>query len=267
MTRKVLLGGGVVAVAILLLLTLNSREEQPTYHLDGSRSDVSETDTTVRGSDLLVLPQQAVDVVEVKSAILTKSGFLAVRAVDGNRLGQIVEISEYLTADTYNNVSIPLGEFYEGDEELMVMIYEDIGNDQIFNDLDQPYKENNTPVAVYVATGEKVPESIVTNTGAPEGISLMIMGTMEFVSYTDNGFEPRDLLITRGTMVHFVNESSIDMWVASDDHPAHTVLPTFDQFKGSPPGEQYVYIFDQAGEWNYHDHLTPTAVGTITVTN
>ena len=68
-------------------------------------------------------------------------------------------------------------------------------------------------------------------------------------------------------MVHFVNESSIDMWVASDDHPAHTDLPTFDQFKGSPPGEQYVYIFDQAGEWKYHDHLTPTAVGTITVTN
>ena len=68
-------------------------------------------------------------------------------------------------------------------------------------------------------------------------------------------------------MVHFVNESSIDMWVATDDHPAHTDLPTFDQFKGSPPGEQYVYIFDEVGEWKYHDHLTPTATGIITVTN
>ncbi len=267
MSKKVLLGGGVVAIAVLSLLILNSRERQTTYHLDGSRSDVSETDTTVRGSDLLVSPQQAADVVEVKSVTLTRSGFLAVRAVDGNRLGQIIEISEYLVAGTHNNVSIPLGEFYEGGEELMVMIYEDAGDDRIFNDLDQPYEENGVPVAVYVETGQQVPASISTNSSEQQGIHLMGMGSMEFVSYTDEGFEPKDLSITRGTMVHFANESSIDMWVASDDHPAHTDLPTFDQFKGSPPGEQYVYIFDQTGEWKYHDHLNPTAVGTITVTN
>lgn len=216
---------------------------------------------------LILSAQTSSNTIAVSVATLTEGGFLAVRAIDGSRLGQIIEISEYLTAGTHSDVSIPLGEFYEGDEELMVMIYEDAGNDQIFNDLDQPYEENGAPVAIYVATGEKVPESIVTNTGASEGISLMNMGTMEFISYTDKGFEPKDLSITRGTMVHFVNESSIDMWVASDEHPAHTDLPTFDQFKGSPPGEQYVYIFNQAGEWKYHDHLTPTAVGTITVSN
>ncbi len=224
-------------------------------------------DVVVFDTTIILQPQADNNIVTVDTVTLSVPGFLAVREIDGERLGQIIEISEYLNGGTHNDMSIPLGEFYTGDEELIVMIYEDAANDKIFNDLDQPYEENGIPVAVYVATGEKVPESIVTNTVAPEGISLMNMGSMEFVSYTDEGFKPKDLTISRGTMVHFVNESSIDMWVASDDHPAHTDLPTFDQFKGSPPGEQYVYIFDQAGEWKYHDHLTPTAVGTITVTN
>ena len=203
--------------------------------------------------------------VVVDTAILKEPGFVAVRAVDGNRLGQIVEISDYLPAGEHTNVSIPLGEFYEGGRELAVMMYEDAGSDKIFNDLDQPYAEDGIPVAVYIATGQPVPESIVTNI-VTEGIPLMDMGTMEFIRYTDSGFEPKDVTVSLGTMVHFVNESSIDMWVASDDHPAHTDLPTFDQFKGGKPGEQFVYVFDQVGEWKYHDHLNPTAGGTIVVT-
>ena len=265
MTKKLLIGGGVVVVAVLWLLLLNNKDVPPTSQVNETANSVPTEDSVGVKASLLVPPQSDPGTVHVERATLTKGGFLAVRAVDGNRLGQIIEISEYLTAGIHNNVSISLGEFYEGGEELMVMIYEDAGNDQIFNDLDQPYEENGVLVAVYVETGEVVPQSIVSNTGTPEGISLMDMGSMQFISYTDSGFEPKDITITRGTMVHFVNESQIDMWVASDPHPAHTDLPTFDQFKGSKPGEQYVYIFDQAGEWKYHDHLTPTAVGTIIV--
>ncbi|MEZ4104287.1 MAG: hypothetical protein R3B60_03295 [Candidatus Paceibacterota bacterium] len=266
MTKKLLIGGGVVALIALLLL-LGSKEKQTITQVSETTNTITAESGVDDKSSLVVQPQSDVDTVRINRVTVAEGGFLAVRSVDGHRLGQIIEISEYLTAGTHNNVSIPLGEFYEGGEELIVMIYEDAGNDKIFNDLDQPFAENGVPVAVYVATGNEVPKSIATNTGTPEGISLMNMGTMEFISYTDSGFEPKNLSITRGTMVHFVNESSIDMWVASDDHPAHTDLPTFDQFKGSKPGEQYVYIFDQAGEWKYHDHLTPTTIGTITVTN
>jgi len=266
MTKKVLVGGSVVIVVILLLL-LSNTEKSATSPLNETTNATTAEGVVKVASSLIVEPQPDVDVVRISRASLAEGGFLAVREVDGGRLGQIIEISDYLAVGVHDNVLISLGEFYEGDEELIVMIYEDAENDQIFNDLDQPYEKNGAPIAVYVETGEVVPKSIVSNTGTPEGISLMDMGSMQFISYTDSGFEPKDITVTRGTMVHFVNESSIDMWVASDDHPAHTDLPTFDQFKGSPPGEQYVYIFDQAGEWKYHDHLTPTAVGTITVTN
>lgn len=259
MTKKITIGG-FAALSILLVIVFGGENKS-------NQNSVAENESVTNRVTLVVRPQTGAEIVNIEAVTLTQSGFLAIRAIEGNRLGQIIEISEYLPAGKYNNVSISLGDFYEGDDELIVMVYEDAGNDQIFNDLDQPYEENGVFVAVYLETGEVVPESIVSNYGTPEGISLMDMGSMQFISYTDSGFEPKDVTITRGTMVHFINDSQIDMWVASDDHPAHTDLPTFDQFKGSPPGGQYVYIFDQAGEWKYHDHLTPTAIGTITVTN
>lgn len=255
----------MLGVCLTLLLVVfagiyTSATQEKSYDANTVSGDVLTSRAT-----LIVQPQSGADTVQADRVTLTEGGFLAVRAVDNNRLGQIVEISEYLAPGTHNNLSIPLGEFYDGGEELIVMMYEDAGNDKIFNDLDQPYAEDGIPVAVYVATGQPVPESVVINTTA-QGIPLMNMGTMEFITYTDNGFEPKDVTVSLGTMVHFVNESSIDMWVASDDHPAHTDLPTFDQFKGGKPGEQFVYVFDQVGEWKYHDHLNPTAGGTIVVT-
>jgi len=63
-------------------------------------------------------------------------------------------------------------------------------------------------------------------------------------------------------MVHFVNESDTQMWVASDSHPAHDVLQTFDQFK---PGDMFMYVFEEPGTWEYHDHLNPSAIGEIIV--
>ena len=178
MSKKILIGGGVVVVSVVLLLLLNNKEESPTLQMD-ENSNVTTVDNSANGNAfLLVQPQFGVDTVEVDRATLTEGGFLAVRAIDGNLLGQIVEISDYLPAGEYTNISIPLGEFYEGGKELAVMIYEDTGSDKIFNDLDQPYAEDGIPVAVYVATGQPVPESVVINTTA-EGIPLMNMGTME----------------------------------------------------------------------------------------
>lgn len=55
------------------------------------------------------------------------------------------------------------------------------------------------------------------------------------------------------------------MWVASDPHPQHSDLPEFDSLKAIPQGESYLYTFTQKGTWGYHDHLNPSALGTIVV--
>lgn len=85
------------------------------------------------------------------------------------------------------------------------------------------------------------------------------------VTFTDSGFQPEALQVTTGTTVTFENNSSRDMWVASDPHPSHTDLPDFDTLRGYAPGEAYSYTFDEPGEWGYHDHLRSFDAGIVIV--
>lgn len=214
------------------------------------------------GALLFVSPQSNVKTVTVSEAVLTQPGYIVVREVINGTAGQIVEISSYLDAGTYSSIEIPLGEFYSGENELMVLLYEDAGNDQILNDLDQPFVDAGGDfVARFVNTGDVVANEVIET--KPAGISLADMGmNAQTITYTNEGFEPATLDVGVGAMVHFVNESDMQMWVASDSHPAHDILPTFDQFK---PGDMFMYVFEEPGTWEYHDHLNPTAVGEIIV--
>lgn len=214
------------------------------------------------GAQLFVQADSNAKTVIVTEAVLTEPGYLVVREVIGDTAGQIVEISSYLEAGTYSNIEITLGEFYTGENELMVLVYADAGGDKVLNDLDQPFVDAKGDfVARLVATGEVVSNEIIES--KPDGIPLMMMGMgMPTVTYTNEGFQPATLEVGVGAMVHFVNESDTSMWVASDSHPAHDILPTFDQFK---TGDMFMYIFEESGTWEYHDHLNPTAVGKITV--
>ena len=238
-----------------------------TSETDTVNSSVTNTELDTVVSDdtnaqLFVQAEPNAETVVVTEAILTEPGYLVVREVVGDTAGQIVEISAYLDTGTYSNIEIPLGEFYSGSNELMVLIYEDAGSDQVLNDLDQPFVDGNGDfVARFVATGDVVPNEVIE--AKPAGISLADMGmNAQIVAYTNEGFEPATLDVGVGAMVHFVNESDIQMWVASDSHPAHDILPTFDQFK---PGDMFMYVFEEPGAWKYHDHLNPSAVGEIIV--
>lgn len=213
-------------------------------------------------AQLFVSAQSNTKTVIVSEAVLTQPGYMVVREVINGTAGQIVEISSYLDAGTYSSIEIPLGEFYSGENELMVLLYKDAGNDQILNDLDQPFVDGNGDfVARFVTTGDVVANEVIEV--KPAGISLADMGmNAQTITYTNEGFVPAALEVGIGAMVHFVNESDTQMWVASDSHPAHDVLPTFDQFK---PGDMFMYVFEEPGTWKYHDHLNPSAVGEIIV--
>ncbi len=214
---------------------------------------------------LSVSPQTSSTAVVIERVVLKTPGFVAIRSIESNRLGQIIEITPYLLSDEHKNITIELGEFYDGKSELVAVVYQDDKNDMTFNDLDQPMRDaQGKVVARYVKTGELVPTALFTNSG--ENVPHM-MGDMkmETVRYTNTGYEPPLLSVPVGTMVEFVNESDDEMWVASNEHPAHTDLPTFDQFGLSPKGSTYTYTFDKAGTWTYHDHLNPEREGMIQV--
>lgn len=214
--------------------------------------------TSALRDTLVISPQTARESVTVDRATLAQGGYVVVRGSDGKRLGQVIEISQYFDTGEHKNVTVELGDFYTYNEadRLIAMIYHDDG-DKSFSDLDQP-SGNNT--AVFVKTGESVPDSVLQEQVATHGG----MG-METVRYTNSGFQPAKLAVPVGTMIEFVNQSDSEMWVASNVHPSHDILPTFDQFKGVTKGKSYMYTFDQKGTWSYHDHINPAFEGTITV--
>lgn len=229
------------------------------------------TETNIQGeamstSQLTITPQTPSDKVKVDSATLSKDGFLVVRQMEGDKLSQVVEMSKPLNAGTHKNITIPLGSSDVSSTELIVMIYEDYDNDDVFNDLDMPaLNDEGMMTAVYVKTGEPLPASIVEADSTMPVHSMPGMKGMVKVRYTDSGFVPENVVVEKGSMVEFINESSTQMWVASAPHPSHQILPTFDQFKPTKKGSIYRYTFDKPGEWEYHDHINPSRGGTITV--
>lgn len=215
---------------------------------------------------LVVIPQPDLDtMVVIEQVVLQNPGFLVVRSVQNDRLSQIIEVSSYLEAGVHSKVTIDLGKFYNGATDLIVVVYKDVENDHIFNDLDQPMiTTNNTIIARYVRTGKVVSAELFTKIGesVPHTMGRV---QMETIRYTNQGFVPTILVVQVGAMVQFVNESDTDMWVASNEHPGHTDLPTFDQFSASEKNSTYTYTFDQKGMWTFHDHLQPAFDGVVEV--
>lgn len=101
------------------------------------------------------------------------------------------------------------------------------------------------------------------STNAAGGNSAIAANT---VSYTDSGFSPKTLTVKKGTAVAFRNDSSKKMWVASGVHPTHKLLPGFDELTSVVNGGVYTYTFVKVGTWQYHNHLNPTDVAVVVVT-
>jgi plastocyanin len=99
------------------------------------------------------------------------------------------------------------------------------------------------------------------------------------IKITTDGFEPKEVEISKGTKVTWVNEQSNPSWPASEVHPTHEVYPgssikkcgtpeqdkIFDACRGLNQGESWSFIFNEVGEWYYHDHLNPSLKGKIVV--
>lgn len=91
------------------------------------------------------------------------------------------------------------------------------------------------------------------------------VGEQLTVRLTENGFEPKEITVKSGVSVTFVNDSTKGMWVASDAHPTHQVLPGFDQKKSVSTGGTYIYTFEKIGTWKFHNHVSSEMTGTVIV--
>ena len=84
------------------------------------------------------------------------------------------------------------------------------------------------------------------------------------VEYTADGqFVPERLDITTGDEVVFLNASDQPVWPASNIHPTHEILPSFDPLEVIWPGDSWSYQFNENGYWRYHNHIEPSQTGLI----
>ncbi len=99
------------------------------------------------------------------------------------------------------------------------------------------------------------------------------------VFYTNQGFSPKSVTVALGTTVSFVNQSSDEMWIASDPHPTHQGYDGTTKsehcaagYTGAIPfdecsvGTAYSFTFTKAGTWGYHNHGAAADKGTVIVT-
>jgi len=121
----------------------------------------------------------------------------------------------------------------------------------------------------------------------PNEITGVIKNVVEI---TPQGFSPKELTISKGETVTWINNDTKEHWPASAVHPTHTVYPgadydaegsyagslacvsegqpkkgAFDPCKPLAPGESWSFTFNEIGSWSYHDHIVNGLFGKIVV--
>lgn len=121
-----------------------------------------------------------------------------------------------------------------------------------------------------------------TDNSKDGGVAVTVgatVGTPATVTLTASGFSPSTVTIKEGQSVTFVNKTSSDMWIASDDHPDHIDYDGTSKDTHCAPGyagpkpfdecgtaTSYTFTFTKAGTFGYHNHADHDLKGTVIVT-
>lgn len=105
-----------------------------------------------------------------------------------------------------------------------------------------------------------IPRALLEKEKAPPQKEIARRSPRTFVVFIENNtFNPNVLEIQTGDTVRWINKSDQPFWPASDPHPTHTGLSSFDALGDILRGESYRYIFRKTGVWPYHNHTQAKA--------
>ncbi|MAG47110.1 hypothetical protein CL617_00770 [archaeon] len=101
----------------------------------------------------------------------------------------------------------------------------------------------------------------------------IVEDTRNIIEFSDGKYKPSTLTIKKGETVIFLNNDISSTWPASNIHPTHGQYPeeggcigsNFDACKPLKTGENYSFTFTEVGSWKFHDHVKPSAKGSIIV--
>lgn len=106
-----------------------------------------------------------------------------------------------------------------------------------------------------------IPVKIVETSGIPTTAPPIKLNK---VNLTVQGFEPSNLTIKVGQSVSWVNQTSKNGSVNSEDHPTHRLYP-FLNLGAFPASSAVQAKFESKGTFKYHNHFIPSQKGTIVV--
>jgi plastocyanin len=94
-------------------------------------------------------------------------------------------------------------------------------------------------------------------------------GTSSTITIASNAVSPKNITVTRGSRVTFVNNDTQSHDMESDPHPVHTDCPEINQVGFLSPGQsRQTGTLNTARSCGYHDHNRDTVEslkGTITI--
>jgi plastocyanin len=94
-------------------------------------------------------------------------------------------------------------------------------------------------------------------------------GTTNMITIANNAVTPKNITVTRGSQVTFVNNDSQSHDMQSDPHPTHMDCPEINQVGVLTPGQsKRTGVLNTARTCGYHDHnrdQVESLQGTITI--
>lgn len=131
-----------------------------------------------------------------------------------------------------------------------------------------------------VDVDEEITEELAIDDDANNEDDTIVESIHVEITYSDAGFSPKSVSIKKGDTVEFHNESDGEMWPASAKHPTHTVYPgsgiekcdaqadsgtLLDACTKIASGDSWSFVFNEVGEWFYHNHLKSSDFGSVVV--
>ena len=140
------------------------------------------------------------------------------------------------------------------------------------------------PAAVETATTTDTAATDTNTTSGDAGASVSAGGSVTVgqpvtITYDGTSFSPKTVTIKVGQSVTWVNQSSNQMWIASNPHPLHNGYDGTTEQQHCAPGytgaapldecaanNSFTFTFTKVGTWGYHNHEGAEDGGTVVVT-
>jgi plastocyanin len=136
---------------------------------------------------------------------------------------------------------------------------------------DAPQPPAEKPLAEMIRAGEAPRPTLSTSTKDKLARSL---GAAALLSYTEMGFEPRDVTIKAGQTMRFTNNSNRDMWIAAAASAGEQLYPgiangcgfsALDSCGAIAPQDFWQFTFTVKGTWRVVNTLDPLRTAIVHV--